>query len=178
LRRLEITDRKRKNQVALRQVVVVEEDLQPLDVAKPGRDELDLAIVPDAFEDPRLASHPVGKVEQAWMCKPDLVDTRKPLRLHELPKYRLLLQSDKSGAALVVDRWLGTLGVKLTGALRSSNMLALIGMTVPALGVTYLPLRCLHPMVENGMPFVLKVTPAPLRDPPTSPSTAPNSAAR
>jgi DNA-binding transcriptional LysR family regulator len=122
-------------------------------------EELDLAIVADAFEDARLASRRVGKVELAWMCKPGLIDSRRPLRLHELPKYRLLLQSSKSGTGMVVDHWLSSLGLKLIGTLSSSNMLALIGMTVSGLGVTYLPLHCLHPMVDSGMLAVVKVAP-------------------
>jgi len=123
-------------------------------------DELDIAIVPDAFEDPRLASRPVGNVELVWMCKPGLVDTRRPLRLHELPKHRLMLQSAKSGTGLVVDRWLSSQGVKLSGVLSTSNMLALVGMTVSGLGLTYLPRRCLQPMIESGMLMVVKVTPS------------------
>ncbi|HKX44899.1 MAG TPA: LysR family transcriptional regulator [Burkholderiaceae bacterium] len=141
--------------------VVIEPDVDSAVVLRDKvlAEELDLAIVPDAFEDPRLGARRVGKVELAWMCKPGLIDTRKPLRLHELPKHRLLLQSGKSGTALVIDRWLATLGLKLTGTLGSSNMLALIGMTVSGLGVTYLPLRCLQAMVDSGMLAVIKVTP-------------------
>ncbi|KQT11564.1 LysR family transcriptional regulator [Ramlibacter sp. Leaf400] len=123
-------------------------------------DELDLAIVPDAFEDPRFASRPVGDVELQWMCRPGMVDSRKPLRLHELAKYRLLTQSNKSGTGIVVDRWLSAQGMKLPNTLSSSNMLALISMTVSGLGVTYLPWRCLQPMIDDGMLALVKVTPA------------------
>ena len=141
--------------------VVIEPDVDSAVVLRDKvlAEELDLAIVPDAFDDPRLAARRVGNVELAWMCKPGLIDARKPLRLHELPRHRLLLQSGKSGTGLVIDRWLSTLGLKLTGTLSSSNMLALIGMTVSGLGVTYLPLRCLQPMVDGGMLAVIKVTP-------------------
>ncbi len=141
--------------------VVIEPDVDSAVVLRDKvlAEELDVAIVPDAFADSRLAARRVGGVELAWMCKPGLIDARKPLRLHELPKHRLLLQSGKSGTALVIDRWLGTLGLKLTGTLSSSNMLALIGMTVSGLGITYLPLRCLQPMLDSGMLTLIKVTP-------------------
>jgi DNA-binding transcriptional LysR family regulator len=122
-------------------------------------EQLDLCIVADAFEDPRLASLRVGEVELAWMCKPGLVDIDKPLRLHELSRYRLLLQSNMSGTGRVVDRWLSSRGMRFTGVLNSSNMLAMIGMTVSGLGVTYLPQRCLQPMVDAGMLAVVRVTP-------------------
>lgn len=123
-------------------------------------DELDIVIVPDAFEDPRCESRRVGEVELQWMCKPGMVETRKPLRMHELPKYRLLTQSNKSGTGMVVDRWLRAQGIKLPGSLSSNNMLALISMTVSGLGLTYLPWRCLQPMIDSGMLALVKVTPA------------------
>lgn len=123
-------------------------------------DDLDIAILADAFEDSRFTVRPVGSMALAWMCKPGLIDTRKPLRLHELAKHRLLLQGSKSGAGLVVDRWLNSQGLKLTGAVNTNNVLALIGMAVSGLGVTYLPSRCLQPMVDAGMLTIIKVTPA------------------
>ena len=122
-------------------------------------DELDIVIVPDAFEDPRCAARRVGELEMAWMCKPGMVDAPRPLRMHELARYRLLTQSSKSGVGMVVDRWIGAQGMKLPVSLVSNNMLALISMTVSGLGVTYLPWRCLQPMIDSGMLATIKVTP-------------------
>ena len=122
-------------------------------------DELDLAIVPDAFKEPRFAAHPVGTVEVVWMCKPGFVETRRPLRLHELSRYPLLLQT-QSATNMVLDRWLESQGVRLTSSISSNNMLAQIGMTVSGLGITYLPLQCLKPMIESGMLTTIKVTPS------------------
>jgi DNA-binding transcriptional LysR family regulator len=123
-------------------------------------DELDIVIVPDALKDPRCEARPVGELEMAWMCKPGMVDATKPLRIHEIAKYRLLTQSNKSGIGMVVDRWLGAHGIKVpASSLNSNNMLALISMTVSGLGVTYLPWRCLKPMIDSGMLAMLKVTP-------------------
>lgn len=123
-------------------------------------DELDIAILADAFEDARFTVRPVGAMALAWMCKPGLIDTRKPLRLHQLAQHRLLLQGSKSGTGLVVDRWVNSQGLKLTGAVNTNNVLALIGMAVSGLGVTYLPSQCLQPMVDAGMLTIIKVTPA------------------
>jgi DNA-binding transcriptional LysR family regulator len=88
-----------------------------------------------------------------------MVDARKTHKLYELSKYRLLVQSSKSGTGLYIDQWLAHIGVKLTGNLSSSNMLALIGMAVSGLGVTYLPFRCLRPMIDAGMLATFRVTP-------------------
>ena len=142
--------------------VVIEPDVDASVVLRDKllSDELDVVISPDAFQDSRLASQRVGKVELAWMCKPGTVDARRTHKLHELMRHRLLVQSNRSGTGLYIDQWLANIGVKLTGGLSSSNMLALIGMAVSGLGLTYLPSKCLQPMVDAGMLSRLRVTPA------------------
>jgi DNA-binding transcriptional LysR family regulator len=42
----------------------------------------------------------------------------------------------------------------------SNSVLALIGLTISGLGISYLPKRCLAPLVESGTLQVLKVTPS------------------
>jgi len=123
-------------------------------------DETDLVIVPDVFEDQRVATKRLGAVENAWMCKPGTVPTRKPLRLHELAKHRLLTQGDKSGTGLVYERWFKEMGVQPSNTIVSSNLIAIIGMTVSGLGVSHLPRKCMQPMVQAGMLEILKVSPA------------------
>lgn len=142
--------------------VVVEPDV---DVAaalheKLVSDQLDLVIVPDVFdEDRRLARKRVGKVELAWMCKPGMVQARRPLRAHELGAYRLLLQGDRSGTGLYYDKWLKRIGSTPSNTLVSNSLIAMIGLAVSGLGITYLPRACLGPMIEAGALELVKVTP-------------------
>lgn len=123
-------------------------------------DELDLIIVPDAFADTRIPSKPVGRVESAWMCKPGLVAPRRSIRLHELAAQRLLLQGSKSGTGLLYDSWMKELGVAPANSIVVHNLVALIGLTVSGLGVSYLPKQALGPMVADGLLVRLDVTPA------------------
>lgn len=123
-------------------------------------DELDLIFVPDVFQDGRLVSQRVGVVQQAWMCKPGVADANRAYKLQELVSYPLVLQSDKSGTGRFINQWLTQFGFKGPGNLTSSNMLALLGMAVSGLGLTYMPARCLQPMVDAGMLQTLRVTPA------------------
>ena len=124
-------------------------------------DEVDLIVLPDAFSDTRFSSKVLGSVEYAWMCKPGLLDAHKPMRLHELAKHRLLVQGDKSGTGLLYERWFKALGFQPGNVISSSNLIALIGMTVSGLGVSYLPRRCLDPVIAAGMLDIIKTTPTP-----------------
>lgn len=123
-------------------------------------DEVDLIIVPDAFQDTRFPTKALDLVENVWMCKPGLLDTRKGLRLHELATHRMLMQGDKSGSGLVYERWLKTMGVTSSQTLISNSLIALIAFTISGLGITYLPRQCMMPLVTAGMLEIIKVTPA------------------
>ncbi|NPC58351.1 LysR family transcriptional regulator [Caenimonas soli] len=124
-------------------------------------DEVDLIVLPDSFPDTRFSSKVLGSVEYAWMCKPGMLDPRKTFRLHELATHRLLVQGEKSGTGLLYARWFKALGFQPANVISSSNLVALIGMTVSGLGVSYLPRQCLAPMIAAGMLDVIKTTPSP-----------------
>lgn len=123
-------------------------------------DEVDLIIAPEAVADTRFLAKVIGHVKSAWMCKPGLIDTPKPIRVHELATHRLLTQGEKSGTGLTYARWLKSLGVQPANMISSNNLIALIGMTVSGLGISYLPRACLDEMIHAGHLAALKVTPA------------------
>jgi len=142
--------------------VVIEPDV---DLSMSLRDkllanEVDLIVVPDAFQDDRFVSRQVGSVASAWMCKPDLLDSGRPIRIQELAQQRLLIQGDRSGTGIIYSSWFQSHDVELPNTIISNNMIALIGMTVAGLGVSYLPLQCLSSLIEDGSLAVLRVSPA------------------
>ncbi|GAB3626878.1 LysR family transcriptional regulator [Pandoraea terrae] len=120
-------------------------------------DDIELMIVPDAYPDPHFASKPVGKVENVWMCKPGLIDSNRTIPLHELATYRLL--ADKSGTGMLYDRWFKSNGFQSPEIITSNSIVALIGMAVSGLGISYFPKHCLSQMNAMGMLKPLDVTP-------------------
>ena len=123
-------------------------------------DELDLIVVPDAFADTRIPSKAIGQVESAWMCKPGFVTEEGPIRLHELAGHRMLIQGRKSGTGLLYDSWMKDLGVQPAKPIVIHNLVALIGLTIAGLGVSYLPKCAVSRMIDAGSLRVLDVTPA------------------
>jgi DNA-binding transcriptional LysR family regulator len=123
-------------------------------------DELDLVIVPDTFADSRLPSKVIGKVKSAWMCKPGVVQATGTVRLHELALHRMLVQGNNSGTGRAYDAWMKDQGVRPSNVIVVSNLVALTGLTISGLGVSYLPRQCLEPLVAAGMLAVIEVTPA------------------
>lgn len=123
------------------------------------RDELDIAILPNLFEDTRIAKTTVGKSCNAWMCKPGLLG-RNTLNVHDIAAQRVLTQGGRSATGSLYDEWFRAAGITFADRIVSNSLMAIIGMTVSGLGVAHLPRYCLRPMIEMGMLEVLKVTPA------------------
>ena len=61
---------------------------------------------------------------------------------------------------MLYGHWFKSIGFKPASVLISNSLLALIGLTVSGLGVSYLPQQCLMPMIDAGTLRVVKVTPA------------------
>ena len=123
-------------------------------------DELDMIIVPDAFADTRIPTKAIGRVESAWMCKPGLLSTRRIMKLRELAAHTILAQGGKSGTGIIYDRWFKSQAVAPSNAISCNSLVALIGLTVSGLGVSYLPRRCLDGMIERGLLDVVRTVPA------------------
>jgi DNA-binding transcriptional LysR family regulator len=142
--------------------VIIEPDIDlSLDLKnKLLNDELDLIVIPDVFEDPRLLSKQLLRVESNWMCSPLLLNSTKKMGLKDLVKHRLLIQGEKSGTGILYDRWFKSLGLELPSTTRTNNMIALIGMTVAGLGCSYLPRECLSSYVASGALAIMNIKPA------------------
>lgn len=122
--------------------------------------DLDIAIVPDAFEDHRLERSKLGKVTFRWMCRPGLNPDSPTVSLQSLSELTWLVQGDRSGTGLIYGAWFKARRVAPARIIRSDSLVAIIGMTVAGLGVAYLPARCLAPLTELGMLRPLSVRPA------------------
>lgn len=119
--------------------------------------ELDIAVVPDAFIDARISRTELASVENVWMAKPGLIQSKRSLPIRSLNQYTLLAQAEKSGTGLLYENWLRTQGIAPAHTIRSNSLVALIGMTVSGLGISYLPRACLGWLIESRMLEVLTI---------------------
>lgn len=122
-------------------------------------DLVDLIIIPDTFTAPEVTAVPLAIVENAWMAAPGLIGHSGVVGLAELAKYPVLVQGKRSGSGLFVNKWLGALGIELPKTLSSDSLTAMLGLTAAGLGVTYLPLECFRPLVDEGKLTIIKTDP-------------------
>lgn len=127
--------------------------------------EVDFIVVPDAFWRPGFRRVPLMNVQNAWMCSPDLFLDRGVMRLEDLARYNILTQGGRSGSGLVFGKWLEERGIDFPRMITSNSLIALVGLTVAAVGVSYLPQRCFEGLVDQGKLRVIET------DPPLPPVT-------
>jgi DNA-binding transcriptional LysR family regulator len=123
-------------------------------------DRADLVIVPDAFSEAKLARQRLASVESCWMCKPGLLPARRRMTLQALAAHTILTQGGQSGTGIIYDRWLKSQAVTPANAISCNSLVALIGLTVSGLGVSYLPRRCMEGMIERRLLEVVRTVPA------------------
>jgi DNA-binding transcriptional LysR family regulator len=121
-------------------------------------DQLDLAIVPDAYNEARFICEPVGEVACVWMCRRGLADHTKVLPLDELKRQTLL--ANRSGAGIIYEKWLNSVGFVPARRVTSNSALALLNLAAAGMGVTYVHSPCFEHLLESGPLVELDVRPA------------------
>ncbi|ACL55910.1 LysR family transcriptional regulator [Methylobacterium nodulans] len=126
---------------------------------------VDFIVVPDSLWQPGFKSVPLASVQNAWMCSPALLHDRGIVPLSELGRFNILTQGNRSGSGLVFGKWLEECGVKFPRLLTSNSLIAMVGLTIAEIGISYLPLRCFGGLIEQGKLRVIET------DPPLPPVT-------
>lgn len=121
---------------------------------------IDLIVIPETFSDPEITSVPLADVANAWMARPGLVTRGGALTLADLADYPILVQGGKSGSGLYFSKWFKTEGAVFPRTLTCDSMMAMVGLTVAGVGVSYLPRHCFRPLVAAGKLVVVAVRPS------------------
>lgn len=112
--------------------------------------KLDFIVVPDSFWRPGFKALPLANVRNAWMCSPELMYERGLMKLEDLAKFSILTQGNRSGPGLVFGKWLEERRVRFPRQITSNSLVALVGLTIAAIGISYLPFICFQGLIEAG----------------------------
>jgi len=122
--------------------------------------QLDLVVVPDAFRDGQFDTVPLDSVEYAWMCSPTYLSDVGSMKLQELQNYTIIAQLHGSGLGQIMSRWLSDNQANIGGTLSSSNLTAIVSLTLSGMGISYLPRGIFESLIQAGQLQVIKTTPA------------------
>ncbi|MCM2292597.1 LysR family transcriptional regulator [Allorhizobium sp. BGMRC 0089] len=121
--------------------------------------DLDLIVVPEVFPSEDVTYVRLADVSNVWMARPGLVKTDEALTLEQLAAYPAVLQGGQSGTGLFYNRWMRSQGLMFNQSLISDNLMALLGLTVAGVGISYLPRQCFRPLVDEGKLVVIPTRP-------------------
>ncbi|WBV42567.1 LysR family transcriptional regulator [Pseudoroseomonas cervicalis] len=125
-----------------------------------AEDRIDLVIAPEGLADAGMAVLPLARVPNAWMARPGLVAQPGPLTMHDLAAHPILIQGRGSGSGLFFEKWFRAEGIALRRTLATDSLMAMVGLTVAGLGVSYLPRDCFDPLVRAGKLAIVATEPA------------------
>jgi DNA-binding transcriptional LysR family regulator len=123
------------------------------------RGELDFAVVPGPPEDPHIASHTVGEVHFAWMASPSRIPAGKVLRARELTRHPVITMTEGSGLTRAFESWAAEQGLRMQRIVASNSLLAIVGLTVADIGISFLPAAFLQPWIDRGALVALRSVP-------------------
>jgi DNA-binding transcriptional LysR family regulator len=123
------------------------------------RGELDFAVVPGPPEDPHVTSHDVGEVRVTWMASPGRARAGSVLRVEELARHPVITMTEGSGMTQAFETWAAGQGLRMQRIVASNSLMAIIGLTMADLGLSFLPQDFMLPWVESGALIALRSDP-------------------
>lgn len=121
---------------------------------------IDLVIGPRFYKDDRFTTTLLQKIEQAWMCRPDLISGTEVIPLSDFKDIPLLLQPNGSSLRSMINRLLDENGVRPKSVIACNGMMALAEMAWAGLGVTCLPKLYFMPEVAAGRLRIVETDPS------------------
>ncbi len=122
-------------------------------------DTYDLIITPYVQRDGALTTIHLAEVENVWACSPSIAPARRSLSLAEIRNYTVLTQGGRSAVGVRMDKWLRANGVRHPRTVTTNNLVALVGLTIAGLGISYIPRECFGDLIDAGLLAILHTTP-------------------
>lgn len=88
-------------------------------------DNLDMAVLPDLFEDSRLVKTTVGRVRNVWMAMPGLL-AKTSLTVHDIAEQRVLTQGTRSATGQLYAEWFRAAGIDAGNRIVSNSLVAIM----------------------------------------------------
>lgn len=125
-------------------------DLTSTLLEKLAEQKLDYVICPRVSPDPQFVSVPLGKIELAWMCSPELIEGIEAPTLADLTDFPLLIQTRGSVLRPILHGVIDNQTLPFKRTIACNNMAALAHLAGRGMGVTILPQAFFRQMVQDG----------------------------
>lgn len=123
------------------------------------RGELDFAVVPGPAEDPQIASQTVSRLQFTWAASPNRFRASAVLAVEALEQHPIITMTEGSGLTRAFEGWATEQSVRAQKILACNSLMAIVGLTVADLGISFLPRDFVEPWVKRGSLVALSSIP-------------------
>lgn len=115
------------------------------------RGELDFAVIAGPAVHEAVASQTIASVDYSWMASPDLLQHGTVLTTEQIGCHIFISGQIDSGATHVFNDWVALHSVKLRRVLACNSSTTITGLTVAGVGISYLPLHHVRPLIDRNL---------------------------
>lgn len=114
------------------------------------RGELDFSVAPGPADNVLIHGHVVGRVEFSWIASPARLSARSVLSADELERHPVITMTEGSGLTRAFDAWAAEQGLHVHRTLACNSLMAIVGLTLADMGISFLPTHFMQPWIEQG----------------------------
>lgn len=112
--------------------------------------ELDFAIAPGHADPSAIQASMTGHVEFSWFASPTRLSAGTVLTHDELALHPVITMTEGSGLTRAFDAWAAEQGLQVQRSLACNSLMAIVGLTLADMGVSFLPTQLMRPWIERG----------------------------
>ena len=124
-----------------------------------ARGELDFAAVTGPPEDANLKSHLIAEVHFVWVAAPGRVRSRRVIGAAQLSRHPVITMTEGSALTRSIDAWANQRGIQLQRIVASNSLMAIVGLSMADIGISFLPEPFVRPWVKQGVLVALRSNP-------------------
>lgn len=112
--------------------------------------ELDFAIAPGPADPSAVDGFIAGRVEFSWFASPARLPAGTLLTHEELALHPVITMTEGSGLTRAFDAWAAEQGLQVQRSLACNSLMAIVGLTLADMGISFLPTQFMRPWTERG----------------------------
>jgi DNA-binding transcriptional LysR family regulator len=129
-----------------------------------ARGDLDFAVAVGPWKEAaEMASHAVARVRFSWMASPTRIGVGTVITQECFEQHPVITMTEDSGLTHAFEVWAAAQGMQVQRILVCNSLMAIAGLTVAGIGISYFPAEFMRPWVERGLLVELRSEP-PLPD--------------
>ncbi|WP_454690189.1 LysR family transcriptional regulator [Achromobacter aloeverae] len=115
-----------------------------------SRGELDFAVSPGPSPDSDLQAEVMSEVRFSWMGSPARMGRSRKLRAEDFERHPVITMTEDSGLTRAFDAWAAAQGLQVQRILACNSLMAITGLTVAGVGISFLPADYMGTWVQQG----------------------------